>query len=180
MHEFMPNKSQKQNGSHAKATTSQILAGLTQPPKIDPKWKEHYDKLIDFRAQLGKRKDGLNEIAREEQQAFSLHMADAGTDEFDRDFALSMISSDQNALYEIEDALSRIRSGNYGICELTGNPIESERLAAIPWTRFSAEAQRELEATGSVRRTRFGQRGSWNEPASSESEEGGEGEAEAA
>ncbi|HWN96540.1 MAG TPA: TraR/DksA C4-type zinc finger protein [Methylomirabilota bacterium] len=171
---------EKNNGSRAKATTNQILGDATQAPRIDPKWKAHYETLIALRAQLGQRKGGLNEIAREEQQAFSLHMADAGTDEFDRDFALSMISSDQNALYEIEAALSRIRSGGYGICELTGKPIEEERLAAIPWTRYSADAQRELEASGSVARTRFGERGSWNEPGGSETEEGAEGEAEAA
>jgi DnaK suppressor protein len=173
----MPNKNQ--NGSHAKATTSQILAGLTAPPRVDPKWKTHYDALIALRSQLGERKGGLTEIAKEEQQAFSLHMADAGTDEFDRDFALSMISSDQNALYEIEEALNRIRSGNYGTCEITGKPIEAERLTAIPWTRFSAEAQRELEANGSVARTRLAQRGSWSEPTSSDSDDG-ETEAEAA
>jgi RNA polymerase-binding transcription factor DksA len=176
----MANKDQKNNGEHAKATTLQILGGTKHAPRIDPKWKTHYDLLIDLRAQLDKRKGGLSEIAREEQKAFSLHMADAGTDEFDRDFALSMISSDQNALYEIEAALNRIRTNTYGICELTGQPIEAERLAAIPWTRFSADAQRELEATGSVARTRLAARGSWNEPSASESEEGGEGEAEAA
>jgi RNA polymerase-binding transcription factor DksA len=107
-------------------------------------------------------------------------MADAGTDEFDRDFALSMISSDQNALYEIEAALNRIRSGTYGICELTGKAIEPERLAAIPWTRFSTEAQRELEASGSVARTRLAERGSWTEPSATEGESDAEGEAEAA
>jgi DnaK suppressor protein len=173
----MPKGIQKQMESHNKATTSQILGNLNHAPRIDPKWKSHYDTLIDLRAQLGERKGGLAEIAKEEQQAFSLHMADAGTDEFDRDFALSMISSDQNALYEIEAALNRIRSGTYGVCELTGNPIEAERLTAIPWTRFSADAQRELEATGSVARTRLADRGGWAEPAGSE--EGGE-EAEAA
>ena len=176
----MPNDNQKQNGARAKATTQQILAGLIQPPRIEPNWKEHYETLIDLRTQLGQRKGGLTEIAKEEQRAFSLHMGDAGTDEFDRDFALSMLSSDQNALYEIEEALNRLRNGSYGVCEITGQPIEPERLAAIPWTRFSAEAQRELEATGAVSRTRFGARGSWTEPSASEEEGGGESEAEAA
>jgi DnaK suppressor protein len=174
----MANKTQKQMESHNKATTLQILGNINHVPRIDPKWKTHYDTLIDLRDQLGERKGGLAEIAKEEQQAFSLHMADAGTDEFDRDFALSMISSDQNALFEIEAALNRIRSGTYGVCELTGNAIEAERLTAIPWTRFSAEAQRELEATGSVARTKLGERGGWVEP--SKSDEGGDEEAEAA
>ena len=176
----MPNTNDANNGSRAKATTSQILAGIQTPPVIDPKWQAHYDALVDLRAQLGQRKGGLTEIAKEEQQNFSLHMADAGTDEFDRDFALSMISSDQNALYEIEEALNRIRGGTYGVCELSGTPIEAERLAAIPWTRFSADSQRELEANGSAARTKFGARGSWNEPSASEDAEGGSDEAEAA
>jgi RNA polymerase-binding transcription factor DksA len=162
---------------HTKATTSQILGGNNHVIRIDPKWQEHYDSLIVLRAQVGKRKDGLNEIAREEQEAFGLHMADAGTDEFDRDFALSIMSSDQNALFEIDAALERIRQGSYGLCEISGEPIEPERLAAIPWTRYSAAAQRELEETGDAARTRLCERGAWNEPSSTE--EGAE-EAEAA
>jgi len=164
----MLNENQKTNGAVAKATTSQILGGGDHIVRIDPKWQKHYELLVELRAQLGQRKSGLSEIAREEQRAFSLHMADAGTDEFDRDFALSMMSSDQNAAYEIDAALARIRDGSYGICELSGQPIEEERLAAIPWTRFSADAQRELEASGSVARTRLGDRGSLAEPAASE------------
>jgi RNA polymerase-binding transcription factor DksA len=161
---------------HTKATTSQILGAGKPIVRIDPKWQEHYDALIRFRAQIGERKGGLTEIAREEQQAFSLHMADAGTDEFDRDFALSIMSSDQNAMYEIDAALERIRRGTYGICEITGEPIEAERLAAIPWTRYSAAAQLELEDSGDAARTRLGERGSWAEPAKPEDTE----EAEAA
>ncbi len=174
----MPNNIHKQMESHNKATTLQILGNTNHAPRVDPKWKGHYDTLIDLRAQLDSRKGGLSEIAKEEQQAFSQHMADAGTDEFDRDFALSMISSDQNALYEIEAALNRIRSGSYGTCELTGNQIEAERLVAIPWTRYSAEAQREMELSGSAARTRLGELGGWAEPA--KSDEDGEEEAEAA
>jgi hypothetical protein len=39
-----------------------------------------------------------------ELSGYSLHMADSGTDNFDRDFALSLLSSDQDAVYEIEEA----------------------------------------------------------------------------
>lgn len=42
-------------------------------------------------------------------------------------------------IMEIESALSRIHTGNYGICEETEEPIEIERLLAIPWTRLSIE-----------------------------------------
>lgn len=45
----------------------------------------------------------------------------------------------RSQLVEIEQALSRIESGTYGICEETEEWIEVERLRAIPWTRLSIE-----------------------------------------
>ena len=111
-----------------------------------------------MRDSLLRRQNDLVKDATEEQPAFSLHMADAGTDSFDRDFALSRISSEQDAVYEIDEAMMRIRRGTYGICELTGKPIERHRLEAIPWTRFSADAEKLLEKEGQIRRTRLAPR----------------------
>jgi len=87
---------------------------------------------------------------------YSLHMADSGTDNFDRDFALSLLSSDQDAIYEIEEALKRIERNTYGICELTGKSIPKSRLEAIPWTRFTVQAQAQLEREGALRQRRLG------------------------
>jgi DnaK suppressor protein len=72
-------------------------------------------------------------------------MADAGTDTFDRDFALSLVSSEQEALSEIEAAIKRIHNGTYGICEATQKPISKERLIAVPFTRYSTEAKKQVE-----------------------------------
>jgi DnaK suppressor protein len=56
-------------------------------------------------------------------------------------------------LYEIESALARIHAGQYGICEETGEPIEKERLLAIPWTKVSVEGA-ELQEEFSKRKVR--------------------------
>ena len=90
---------------------------------------------------------------------YSLHMADSGTDNYDRDIALSLLSSDQDAVYEIEEALKRIERDTYGICELTGKAIPKARLEAIPWTRFTVAAQAQLERDGALRSRRLGQLG---------------------
>lgn len=45
----------------------------------------------------------------------------------------------RSQLLEIESALSRIENGTYGFCEETEEPIEADRLLAIPWTRLSIE-----------------------------------------
>ena len=59
--------------------------------------------------------------------------------------SLSLVSSEQEALAEIDAAIKRIHDGTYGICEMTGKPIAKERLLAVPFTRYSAEAQKQIE-----------------------------------
>jgi RNA polymerase-binding transcription factor DksA len=157
---FMAVKRTKRHSNRRRAAaTADVVGSNMQPSEHVPgKWKQHYRHLIQMRAYLLNRQGDLVKDASEEQPAFSLHMADAGTDSFDRDFALSRISSEQDAVYEIEDALMRIRRGTYGICELTGKPIERVRLDAIPWARFSAASEKFLEREGAVRRTRLAPR----------------------
>ena len=68
-----------------------------------------------------------------------------GTDNFDREFALNLVSSEQDIIYEIDEALRRIDLKTYGVCEMTGEPIEYERLKVLPYARNSVKAQSELE-----------------------------------
>jgi len=152
----------KRPARRSRAATSDVLgdrgAAAATVGRVPKKWKEHYRRLSVTRDHLLNRQNDLVKDACEEQPAFSLHMADAGTDSFDRDFALSRISSEQDAVYEIDEALMRIRRGSYGICELTGKPIELARLEAIPWTRFCAEAEKQLEKEGQIRRAKLAPR----------------------
>lgn len=136
-----------------------------------PEWERFYRNLIDLRERLTNQMSGLAKESAEEISGYSLHMADSGTDTFDRDFALSLLSSDQDAIYEIDEALKRIQKGTYGICELTGKPIPKARLEAIPWTRFTVEAQAQLEREGALRQRRLGALGSVDSVGSAEVEE---------
>lgn len=132
------------------------MASVASPVENRPvskKFKKFYDLLTELRDHV---KSGLNLHTEEtlkrsskddsgDLSSYSQHMADAGTDTFDRDFALSMVSSEQDALTEIEAAIERIFSGSYGICEMTGKHIREERLMAVPFTRYSVETQKQLE-----------------------------------
>jgi RNA polymerase-binding transcription factor DksA len=124
--------------------------------KVKAEWAKYYQRLIELRDQLVRQMNGLAKESAQEMAGYSLHMADSGTDNFDRDFALSLLSSDQDAIYEIEEALKRIEKDTYGICELTGKPIPRSRLDAIPWTRFTVQAQAQLERDGALRQRRLG------------------------
>ncbi|MDB6016405.1 MAG: yocK [Pedosphaera sp.] len=128
--------------------------------KVKAEWAKFYQNLLDLREQLLKQMSGLAKESAQEMAGYSLHMADSGTDNFDRDFALSLLSSDQDAIYEIEEALKRIEKNTYGVCELTGKTIPKARLEAIPWTRFTVQAQGQLEKEGALRQRRLGALGS--------------------
>jgi RNA polymerase-binding transcription factor DksA len=68
---------------------------------------------------------------------------------------LNMMGSEQEVLFEIDAALRRIEKGTFGICELTGQPIDIERLNALPYVRYTVRAQSELEK-GRARYRPFG------------------------
>ena len=128
--------------------------------KVKSEWQTFYDRLLELRDQLLRQMAGLAKESAQELPSYSLHMADSGTDNFDRDFALSLLSSDKDAVYEIEEALKRIERGTYGVCELTTKTIPKARLEAIPWTRFTVEALAQLERDGALRQRRLGTLGS--------------------
>lgn len=161
------------------ASLSDILGfdSMVSPPKVETrpipkKFKKFYDLLISLRDHVKSElsmhtEETLKRSSKDEAgdlSGYSQHMADAGTDTFDRDFALSMVSNEQDALTEIEAAIERIFEGTYGVCEMTGKNIRDERLMAVPFTRYSIETQKQLEKN----QTRSVQRGGVFADASSE------------
>ena len=107
--------------------------------------------------------DSMNGVAQDnlraraesnEASAFGMHQADAGSDAYDRDFALNLLSQEQDALYEIDEALKRIELGTYGTCEMSGKPINKERLEAIPFARLTVECQSQIERQNKAQRVR--------------------------
>lgn len=171
-------KESRQSRRKPGATTTEVLGPASKPEQIKPKWRKYHQRLVELREALARRQNTLTKDALEEQPAFSSHMADAGTDTYDRDFALGVLSAEQDALYEIDEALDRIRNGAYGRCELTGKLIERERLEAIPWTRFNAEAEKSLERENAVDRTKLGERESVPRASAAEASENEEEEEE--
>ncbi|MCX6967002.1 MAG: TraR/DksA C4-type zinc finger protein [Verrucomicrobia bacterium] len=119
--------------------------------KMTPFLKKQKERLLALRdgmldSMAGVAKDNLRSRAEgSEASAFGMHQADAGSDAYDRDFALSLLSQEQDALYEIEEALKRIDVGTYGVCEMSGKAIPHPRLEAIPFARCTVECQAQIE-----------------------------------
>jgi DnaK suppressor protein len=128
--------------------------------RLDPFTKAQKQKLLQLRdaivdSMAGVAQDTLRSRAEgSEASAFGMHQADAGSDAYDRDFALSLLSQEQDALYEIDQALKRIELGTYGTCEMSGRQIPRARLEAIPFARFTVECQSQLEKQNKASRVR--------------------------
>ena len=138
-----------------------ILLGLNHREKrLDPFLRQQKQKLLQLRdamvdSMAGVAQGTLRSRAEgSEASAFGMHQADAGSDAYDRDFALSLLSQEQDALYEIDQALKRIEVGTYGKCEMSGKPIPHARLEAIPFARFTVQCQSQLEKQSRASRVR--------------------------
>lgn len=106
--------------------------------------REQLSRLVDLRERvtgeiISINRDSLSQTDRDPS------LSDQGTDTFDREFALNQLSNEQDVLFEIDEAIRRIENGTYGICEMTEVPINIERLEALPYVRYSIQAQSELE-----------------------------------
>jgi DnaK suppressor protein len=145
---------------HTSDSPTEIFRDNHKPRRLDAFTKAQKEKLLQLRdamvdSMAGVAQDTLRSRAEgSEASAFGMHQADAGSDAYDRDFALSLLSQEQDALYEIDQALKRIELGSYGICEMSGKPIPRARLEAIPFARFTVECQSQLEKQNKASRVR--------------------------
>jgi DnaK suppressor protein len=148
---FSANNSNELLGAQVNARKGRRLDSFTRVQK--DKLLQLRDAMVDSMA--GVAQDTLRARAEgSEASAFGMHQADAGSDAYDRDFALSLLSQEQDALYEIDEALKRIDLGTYGICEMSGKAIPRRRLEAIPFARFTVECQSQLEKQSKASRVR--------------------------
>ncbi|MBC9888409.1 MAG: hypothetical protein F7B06_00870 [Opitutae bacterium] len=120
---------------------------------VPREFKPYYKLLVQLRQQLTEEidlhtRETLKKSSKEasgDTSSYSQHPADEGTETFDRDLALNLVSSEQEALKEIEEAIQRIFDGTYGVCAVTGKRISRERLLAVPFTKYSLQGKKDLE-----------------------------------
>ena len=131
-----------------------------KPVKLTLFVKKQRQRLLDLQDELmdamyGVQQETLrNGSSGGEASVSGTHLGDAGSDAYDRDFALNLLSKEQDALQEIHAALERIADGSYGICGLSGKRIPQARLEAIPFARLTVECQSKWEKENPNRKFR--------------------------
>ncbi len=117
--------------------------------------KQFRELLIEERAKVA---DEIKSIARDASKnpreasgdlsAYTVHMADMSSDTYERELAMNIASSEQQVLYQIDEALKRVDEGTYGTCQQCDRPIALSRLKAVPYTSLCINCQRDKEQKG--------------------------------
>lgn len=125
-------------------------------PRVELKTPFNKKELERYRAiLLRKRSELAGDVHSMESEALTgqsgslsnlpQHIAEQGSETYEQSLSLDLAAADRKLIKEIDDALGRIANGTYGVCEVTGKPINAERLEELPWARYSIEAARDLE-----------------------------------
>jgi RNA polymerase-binding transcription factor DksA len=126
------------------------MAKKKQTSKLSKKQLGHYQQLL-----FEKMYEILGDVSALEETLFQgsgelskmpVHLADVGTDSYEQEFNLGLVAEERKTLLDIQHAMDRIVDGSFGICEGLGTPIETNRLEAIPWTRYSLEYAKMIES----------------------------------
>lgn len=161
-------KTASRNGTTRKTTKKTTVKATTPvkknsaPPQAAPKRRVQPLKPQDIETfrelLLAKRREisgdmsamrdeatGAGSRGGSELSSMPLHMADLGTDNFERELTLGLMEGERAILREIDEALDRIREGTYGRCLATDKPIGKARLKAQPWAKYCYEYMLEQE-----------------------------------
>ena len=111
------------------------------------------ERLLGLRARLrgdvSDMADGALNSSRAEANGdlsrMPIHMADLGTDNFEREFTLSLMENEEETLGRIEASLERIEDGTYGDCGECGAKIPKARLNAIPYATLCVKCASQSE-----------------------------------
>jgi len=122
---------------------------------MDKRTREKFKKLlVRMRAEITGEivrhsEDTLSNSQRDSSgdlSGYSMHMADVGTDTFQRDLDLGLVTREHEMLYKIDEALQMIEEGTYGKCQECGQTIKESRLRAVPFAKLCVKCQEKEEA----------------------------------
>ncbi|MCB0833876.1 MAG: TraR/DksA family transcriptional regulator [Bacteroidetes bacterium] len=80
-----------------------------------------------------------------DHSAYSFHMADQGSDTYDREKTFMLAARENKYLGELADAMRRIEEGTYGVCLICNKDIEKERLEVVLVAKYHVECKRKLQ-----------------------------------
>ena len=116
---------------------------------MDKKEKKYYLELLNKEKEriyknLGYLKEGIGSA----EGGIPTHIADYGTDEFEKGLGINLSDEERKILENINLAIEKIEKNRYGICERCNKKIGTSRLKVLPYARYCIKCQKEKEKGG--------------------------------
>jgi RNA polymerase-binding transcription factor len=113
--------------------------------------QRYKQRLLDLEAHLSTRAAHERKQAREQVVDSPRDAADDSVADEGESQTFSEAELDATLLQQVRAALQRIEDGSFGRCVVDGEPIEANRLEAVPWTPYCVKHQERLEAASRAR-----------------------------
>jgi DnaK suppressor protein len=116
---------------------------------MDKKEKKYYLELLNKeKERIFSNLGYLKEDIEKGEKGISTHIADHGTDEFEKGLDIDISDAEREILNKIDLAIEKLKKNRYGICERCGKKIPISRLKALPYAKYCIKCQNEREKTG--------------------------------
>ena len=113
---------------------------------MEKKRLEYYKKKLQTRRdELRKSIARTEEAGRRADEDTTVDLADKAANSYTKEFLFGQTDTDRVTLQLIEDSLTRMREGMYGLCASCENEIQQKRLEAVPWTKHCLACQEKQE-----------------------------------
>ncbi len=105
-------------------------------PTLRGEKKKQYEMLVELRDQLVDQIRTISSHSLSSSKQAGEELADIGSDNFNREMELGLMTEETQRIKAIEDAIKRLHDGSYGICEDCDNKINPARLEALPYAKL--------------------------------------------
>jgi DnaK suppressor protein len=113
---------------------------------MDKKRLDYYKKkLVTRREELARGILRTEQEGREADEDPTVDLADKAANSYTKEFLFGQTHNDRSMLQLVDDALVRIREGNFGECDSCHEELQQKRLEAVPWTRYCITCQEKKE-----------------------------------
>ena len=97
---------------------------------IEKKLESVENDMVDIKDNLDSNTD--NNTSLSQDSVYSVHMADAGTDSYEREKGFHFMNRESNYYKHLTKALGRINDGTFGVCQICEELIPEERMIEAP------------------------------------------------
>jgi RNA polymerase-binding transcription factor len=82
---------------------------------------------------------------RDTEDGDTQDIADKASNAYTKEFLYSLSNTDRQVLQQVDEALERLKGGNFGVCVECGEKMVPKRLEAVPWARHCLSCQEREE-----------------------------------